>query len=447
MRSMRASQFQRFLLIALSTIATNGFAQTGEPEVPEGIRASMTVDRSQAYVKEQILLTIKSAIPVNAFNLTSSKLAVEGVELVSLHRKEYTERFAGKPWQVEERLFALFGNQPGTVVIPAQRFRATLPVSTGASDKRRNPELTQTVPAQTVLVTPAPVSAADWLVATDVTISSQWSTPAALSGDARLRVGEPATRQLTIAIKGQHPAAITPVNATPPDAIQAYPDLPRLEILPTPDGLNGSLLQSTALVATRTGSITLPERSIRWWHSDAKQWRISTLAAERIDVVAGSSDGANGNRSASNHRFVIAALIGIILLLTALIATLMMRLNRIAHSQAGTRIHPPDTEAEAWSSLMSALATRNLAKIRSSLLDWHSCFDASSSATRLDQLVAVHASLARPLSDIDQTLYQSNGAGADVDLAELRAALIKLRNRTKSQPYDPPPGPSLYPPD
>jgi len=446
MQSTRTSKLQAVLLIALTTIVANVFAQTSNPNATQGIRASLTVDRSQAYVKEQVLVTVKSAIPVNAFNLTSSKLAVEGVELVSLHRKEYTERFEGKPWQVEERVFALFGNQPGTVVIPAQRFRATLPVSSGVGDTRRNPELTATVPAQKILVEPAPVSAAEWLVATEVTMSSQWGGPVDSPGDARLTVGQPATRHLTIEIKGQHPAAITPVDATLPDSVQAYPDQPKLEILPDPGGLGGSLLQSTALVASRTGRITLPERSIRWWHSDEKKWRISTLAAERINVVAGSSDGVRSNSSTGNHQFIVAGLTGLILLLTALLATLMMRLNQFPGTHADTRARAADTEPEAWSTLMSALATRDLAKVRSSLLDWHGCFDTTSSSTRLEQLIATHTSLAGPLEGMEQKLYRSDSAAADVDLDALRVALNKLRMRMKSHTDDSQSGSSLYPP-
>lgn len=433
------------LFFCLSLLLQPGFGQDTADASHGRLRASLSLDRSDAYIKEQILLTLTTAIPHDAFNLTHSKLEIDNVELVSLHRKEYTDNLDGTEWQIVEQRFAIFANAPGTVVIPEMRFRATLPVATQDRGGTGNPQLSATLAEQQLRIKAAPESASDWLSATDVSLTSRWSATNDPSKPVQLRRGEPQTRHISVEIKNQHPAAIATIKPTIPESIQSYPDQPGFEIRPSETGLNGTMTQPTVLVASQIGNFVLPELSLRWWHSGERVWKVSTLGREEIEVIAGAAGIESGNLRSAPYRYATLVLSSLLILLTALVVGLMIRLNRYSQLSRLAGPSQPISEPAAWARLRAALTSGNLNNIRSATIQWHRVLIPSSKLSRLDQLATDDSILQTLLGDIDRSLYHSPETKMDVDLAKLKVALIKLRRREKSRTVSHSKRSALYP--
>lgn len=137
---------------------------------------------------------------------------------------------------------------------------------------------------------PAGATGRDWLPARQVALQESWK-----SNDARVRVGEPLTRHLSLSVEGVTAEALPDLSSLMqmPDGLRAYPDQPKLDNGLRGEALVGSREQDVAIIAARPGRYELPELRLAWWDTTADVQREAVLPARTLDILAAVAGAAD----------------------------------------------------------------------------------------------------------------------------------------------------------
>ncbi|CAM3636096.1 BatD family protein [Parendozoicomonas haliclonae] len=122
-----------------------------------------------------------------------------------------------------------------------------------------------------------------WLPAESLSLSESWS-----SNPAQLKTGDSITRTITVTAEGTNSALIPPLPALNLNGVNSYPDQPATDNRLSGTQTTGIRSESVALVPTQAGEITLPAVELTWFNTKTGQIEISTLAAQTLNIAAGS---------------------------------------------------------------------------------------------------------------------------------------------------------------
>lgn len=247
-----------------------------------------SVDNTEVYVQEQIILTITLQQAINLDNRAISELDIADTYTEPLEQKTYQRRVGGRLWQITEIRYALFPQQSGALEIPSVSFsgRELLPGRSllGARLGRRIALQSQAINI-TVKPVPADFPGDVWLPARDIQLTSQWSSP-----PEQLTTGDSSTRTIEIRAEGLQGSQLPPLSSlmdgVARSGLKFYPDQETIEQREISTGIEGYRLQSEALVATTTGSWTLPELVIPWWNTRTDTLEYARLPAVNIAIAS-----------------------------------------------------------------------------------------------------------------------------------------------------------------
>ncbi|MEQ8952734.1 MAG: BatD family protein, partial [Gammaproteobacteria bacterium] len=220
---------------------------------------TLDAETSQAYVGQQILITVELMAQENISNLSGGRLSLPNAHLELLDQQSFRRVQNGIAWQVVEWEYALIPEQSGMIEIPPQLFSGVMGATSnfGFPDpfNQRGRRISARSNAQQIEVLPPPeTSGLPWFPARNVQINSSWS------GDtSQARVGEPLTRTIEITATGQRASAIPPLPQPDSPAYKTYADQPRLQDQPSTSGIIGTRSESTAIVPSTAGELQLPE--------------------------------------------------------------------------------------------------------------------------------------------------------------------------------------------
>lgn len=254
----------------------------------QNISFEAELDRSSVYVQGQIILTLRLQQAINLDDRSITELQLDNAFVRSLEQNSFQRTVDGRPWLVHEVRYAIFPEQSGTLVIPSLTFsareatprRSLFDIRGGGRQLRRSTE------PLSIKVLPRPDSfpGSEWLPARALTLDETWSTP-----PEDLKVGESATRTITIRGEGLQGAQLPPVMYPPAQGLKYYPDQPAISDGESATGLVGSRVDSVAVVPTQAGRWQIPELRIPWWDTKANELRYAVLPGRELAVGAGSS--------------------------------------------------------------------------------------------------------------------------------------------------------------
>jgi hypothetical protein len=244
------------------------------------------LDRSSAYVQGQIIFTLRLQQAINLDDRNITQLQLDNAFVRPLEQNSFQRTVNGRPWLVHEVRYAIFPEQSGTLEIPAQTFsaRESSPRRSLFDTRGRGRQLRRSTEPLTIEVLPRPSSfpASDWLPAHELSLEESWSTP-----PEQLKVGESATRTITIRGDGLQGAQLPPIMYPPAQGLKYYPDQPAISDLETATGLMGTRVDSVAVVPTQEGKWQIPEIRIAWWDTQSNELRYAVLPARELAVAAG----------------------------------------------------------------------------------------------------------------------------------------------------------------
>ncbi len=390
---------------------------------------SMSLNRTDIYVSEQLSVTVELLSPASAFNIRTQKLAITGADIFILGKQTVDTTRDAVPYRLETTSYAIYFKEPGQYIIPSLQTTATLPVSAGGANANSNPKLIIQSALRTVTVNKAPVAALEWLPASELAISAHWQT----EGKApKFIAGIPVTRNYTFKVQGQFPTAIPEPEFTFPEGIRHYLNPPLFEKLSDKSGVRGSLVQVVNLIPDQAGEYMLPSLTVKWWDINQQSWKSATVPEESIAVLPAQADSNSIHHQ--THYKTYAILLAILSVALACCCLLLWQLLRRATRSPAP---PINTEKQKWKALDKALKAENALEVRQALTAWYTAIRQSPLRYRIDQLAGNDQDMHASLQQLEASIFSYQG-NRDINFDQLTRQLRQQRrsllqqNRKKS---------------
>jgi hypothetical protein len=245
----------------------------------------LSTDKTNAYVKEQIIVTIKLfyAIALSEGNLSEPNASNSIVTQLDKGATYNTNR-NGKVYTVVERHYAMFAEKSGQLDINPIIFngrdnssrRSFSMFSTGKPVRAISKPLS-------INIKPIPQSALgkDWIPARQVRISQEWSK-------GPYTVGEPITRTITLYVEGLSETQIPDIDLGKIDNIRIYPEQPQTQTEKSADTLKSWKQMKIAMIPTHEGAIRIPEFQLQWFNTKTQKIEEAKLPPITLQVAAGN---------------------------------------------------------------------------------------------------------------------------------------------------------------
>lgn len=438
----------------------------GKSKSPKNTDNNVTVEvetsKDTSYVQEQIIVTLRLYTTVGLNGIELQPLQVKDALVVNIDEKQYQTKINGRPGAVVETRYAVFPQQSGELIIPSMLYQVS--VSSGQRDlwdrfygNSQNNILRLRTDEQRINVLPAPasVTAGDWLPALNVSLSEHWST----SLDS-LKVGEPITRSITVKADGLTAGQINPLQLAPIDGLTFYNDQAQTDDQKSANGVEGSRIETIAIVPTKAGHFTLPEIKLNWWDTKSNSIRTATLPAVSLTVGLGdmtqlaapaneieeptSVDINTDLSTIEPQQTVVQEKTPLWLYISnalALIVALFFALRFWQTKRELVALHTTEraelnelnqNENEAWNNFKRTLADKELTALRKALINWAQVYWNNESITSL-QAIATQAhepALTEELRKLDEAMFSAHSSAPDTEvLLQLLANLRKTKHK------------------
>jgi hypothetical protein len=387
----------------------------------------LAADKNSAYVKEQIILTVKLfySIALSEGNL-SEPLAKNSIVTQLDKGTTYNTSRDGKNYTVVERHYALFAEKSGQLDLNPIIFNGR------DNTSRRNFSMFSTgKPVRAVSqpisieIKPIPQTSIgkDWIPASKVQISQQWSQPP-------YRVGEPITRTITLFIEGLSETQIPDIDLGDIENIRIYPEQPQTQTEKVAQAIKSVKQMKIALIPTQSGSIRIPEYQLEWFNTKTNQIEKAKLPPLTLQVDAGdfgvkqkdvdglfnqdkdqqtTSSNATQMTTPQNAIQVVEKdsmlwkALAILFAILWLFTTLLYIKKHTA--MAKTQVSEPVINISK-KQIIAAINSKNIKALQSSLIDWWNVQYPDSQVTNLSQIKPwLNTSMHELLDQVELYLY------------------------------------------
>lgn len=386
------------------------------------------------YVQGEILYTEKLYYSVNHDDATLSPFKVTDARVQQLGDiRQYTTVIDGVRFGVYERRFAIFPEVSGDLVIPGQRFSATVSNPYDRWSRGRQAAAVSKPIHLNVLPIPAGYPTAPWLPTDSLQIDEKFS-----EDPSRWKAGEPVTRTITLTADGLPGSQLPTVTLPVIDKVRYYPDQTKQDDQVTDNGITGVSEQSIAIVPTSAGRLVLPEVRIPWWNTRLGKLEYAILPAHTYTVAAAANSPVKGSTPAStdsdsntpavktddsgavlpaislkqNPLWLILLAVSVLVNLVLIVVLLRQRRQHpVPADESAASLH----SQQAWKALNDACRKGNAPAARAALLQWASHQGLSQQPlVSLSQLAAVtdDEALRHALAELDATLFSPGGNSA-----------------------------------
>jgi len=416
----------------------------------EPVRVKVEISKNDVYVQEQILVTIKLISQVNLSQAEMQPLELKNAVLIPLSDKpkQYVSNINGKQHLILESSYAVFPQESGELTIPSVIYSVVPNVERDLWNdpfgRNRANILRLPTDEQRIKVKPIPAEAANksWQPATKVALHETWS--ASLD---HLKMGEPVTRTITITAEGLTGGQIAPLLTNNIDGLTFYPDQPQNSDNKTAKGIDGTRIETTAIIPNHGGEFILPEVSIEWWDVNSQSMKIASLPEKKIHVLGDAAPTHNPTQTttvATNENLttdtkssatvnpwlwastVLFALTSIIL--SIYVFNLITRLKYLQAEQETANALRSENEKHIWDLLKNSAANKDANELRKNILIWARFHWPAATIHSLDDVakLADKLELTQALRGLDEVLY-SNHANDSWQPKEILSLLNECR--------------------
>jgi len=249
----------------------------------------LTTDKSEVYVKEQIIITIKLFYSINLSEGNLSQPTASHTIVTQLDKGvTYTTNRNGRNYTVVERHYALFAEQSGQLDLNPIIFNGR------DNSSRRNFSMFSTgkpvravSQALNIKVKPIPQASIGkpWLPASNIQISQEWSKDL-------YKVGEPISRTITLYVEGLSETQIPDLKLGDITDVRVYPEQPQTQSETSPQGVKSYKQVKFAIIAMHEGTIRIPEYSLEWFNTRTGKVEYARLPPKTLKVQA-DANGMN----------------------------------------------------------------------------------------------------------------------------------------------------------
>ena len=428
------------------------------------------IDKDRIYVQEQLLFSIRLYYTINGIrNPVFTELNMPDTVIQNIGSpNQYEKLVDGVRYGVYEKQYAIFPQRSGTLTIPDIMFRGE--VTDGSSRYVFRNLATRTITSFTegheieVLEKPADYPAdAIWLPANELTISQRWD-----NDFSNVRVGDAVGRVIRVEATGLDGAALPPLQLSPVDTVNIYPDPASIDRAYIDGNVVGTRVEAYQLVMTESGTVRVPGISLPWFDVDTNEIKYATLDDVAISVgpVRSSAadsgqqqtqDGSAGDPMALPSDDPAASLIDsrspplwVLVLaaaLTALVFAFVWHTRRrqvlLAQATPLPEVAAPmyrrglstQDEASAFQELSQACAQNHLPAVRLALIGWGRQYFQDSDLHSLDDVArrADNEELRALGLRLQQALYGSAEHDSKADVRRILELVSSLRNERNKE--------------
>lgn len=242
----------------------------------------LTADKSDVYVQEQLILTVRLFFRGNLIRGELSEPEHPNAIIEPLGKqREFSSDRNGVRYRVVERRYAVFPQKPGPLNLPAIRFEGQARDTNGSLKFLRDSAALFEVPVKAI---PAQFSGQTWLPATNLTLAEAGMPPT-----LNLKTGDNLTRTLSLKAAGLPSEALPPLPENVPDGLRSYPEEPKRDTSVGADGITSTLTQTRAIVPVKAGNLTLPAIRIPWWDTDSDSEKVAVIPAQTLNITLAES--------------------------------------------------------------------------------------------------------------------------------------------------------------
>ncbi len=249
------------------------------------------VESKDHWVQAELIYTVRLFSRVALSNLRGNEINTSDSDAIIEQLGDATTYEAirgGLRYAVREMRFAIYPQHSGTLTIEPMVFEGRVSSNHPQSifDQFMNNGVLKRVRSdrQQVYIKPRPdnIKASDWLPATQVRLSDEWSEDI-----SQLKHGEPVTRTITITADGPMARQIPELQLPEIENLKQYPNKPVNESRATNKGVSSSQQIKLAMIPTQAGEYKIPAISLPWWNT-AKGRQETAHLAEVILKVTGA---------------------------------------------------------------------------------------------------------------------------------------------------------------
>ncbi len=263
------------------------------------------IDNESPFVQSQVIYSVRF---FSAVRISEAELSEPATDKFTIKRlgedTNYVQERAGRRYRVVERRFAMFPRESGEVEIPPASLKLVVPDPDDPSGgffgrvKRINvgsPAITLQVRAKPPVETSAQVANRWWLPAKSMSIEAVWEgTP------TEFRVGEPVTRVLRLEAAGVTAEQLPELTVPQIEQLRIYSDKPEVLEQASTDALIATRIDKWAVIPQRSGEMTLPAVNISWFDTVSETYRVATVAATTLNVLAAEPTADQQNQSSQS---------------------------------------------------------------------------------------------------------------------------------------------------
>ncbi len=344
------------------------------------------VDKNSVWINAPFMVTFALHFNQTVEGLDKPELDIPNARLQELKRVDYQKTVGGQRYGVAEFRYLVFPEVASPIHIDAQRWTVhttDMPnagrFTFGRGNVKRYRPQTEAIDVEVKAKPDTFPANSTWLPASDITIEEKWN-----SDVNAIPLGEPVTWTLTIKGLGVTSEQLPPLlEGLSPDGFKIYPDQPSHETTLEADTVSSVRIESVAIVASQTGTITLPAVELTWWDTDDDTLKVASLP-ERTIVVKGTAPSqqkpspgvteVTGDvplttaTTNTTTPWWLFGLLGLSLLGNGLLAFLW--LNAPKQSTDTATVTDPPQVRKAYQTLMRAINLRDAKACRDALPRW-----------------------------------------------------------------------------
>jgi hypothetical protein len=401
----------------------------------------LTAEPEVVYAQSQVLFTLRLYYAVVTGRATLTAPEATGVEAIVEKLGEdnaYTTTRGGRTFNVRERRYAIFPQQPGSLTIGPVTFEAMVIPDRGFSRVQRFRSDVLQLDVQPAVAPPPALAGAAWLPARSVTLTEQWS-----DASSELAVGAPRTRTIVVEGVGLLETQLPDIALEAQPGVRQYADQPELAREVTAEGLKSRRSVSYAVIAQTPGETTLAGVRLPWWNVTTQRWEVAELPPRRlsvtpaadaaapppaVDEAAAVPDPAAGGRRTSYWPWLSGALAAAWLATVALWWRTRMRASRAPAPAAARNTAEKPALRKSMRDLASACAVNDAAAARNALLNYADLRFAPNPPRSLGALAALlREPVAREVLALEAHIYGAaagpwRGDGLEAVLRDLNTA-------------------------
>ena len=405
----------------------------------------LTADPDVVYAQSQVLFTLRLYVGVTTGRATLTAPETTGVEAIVEKLGEdssYTTTRGGRMFQVRERRYAIFPQQPGALTVGPVTYEAMVIPDRGFSRVQRFRSDVLDLTVQPAVAPPSSLAGAAWLPAQQVTLTENWSSETG----SELAVGIPRTRTIVVEGVGLLDTQLPEIALESQPGVRQYADRPELAREITAEGFKSRRSVSYAVIAQTAGDITLAGVKLPWWNVNTQRWEVaelpprplhvapSTEAAEASPDATAAEEPAAAPASATREGSSYWPLVTAVIALAWLATLALWWRSRTSRPRKPSPTAAAKTDAKPalrkiLRDLSSACAVSDPAAARNALLSYADVRFAPSSPRSLGALAALLSEpVAREVLALEAHIYGAaagawRGDGLKAVLAELESGV------------------------